>query len=80
MGDSPSRSGKESARREHLILARIKGELHPCAGDPMRTSGECRLSDTLAKCRRVPFLPLLCAFTLSNSFLVIYTRRIDLLV
>jgi hypothetical protein len=38
--DSPLRSVKESARREHLILAQIKGELYPCAGAPIRTSGE----------------------------------------
>jgi hypothetical protein len=54
MGDSPRRSVKESARREHLILARIKGELHPCAGAPTRTGGEWRLSDILGKYHRVP--------------------------
>ena len=75
LGDSPRRSVKESTRREHLILARIKGELHPCAGAPMRTSGEWRLSDTSAKHRRVP--PSL--FTLSNSILVIYIHRIVML-
>ena len=51
-------------RREHLILARIKGELHPCTGAPTRTCGEWRLSDTLAKHRRVS--PSL--FTLSIYF------------
>jgi hypothetical protein len=39
VGDSPSRSGKESARREHLVLARTKGERYPCAGAPTRTRG-----------------------------------------
>jgi hypothetical protein len=34
LGDSPRRSVEESARREHLILVRIKGELYPCAGAP----------------------------------------------
>jgi hypothetical protein len=52
--DSPRRSVKESTRREHLILARIKGELHPCAGAPTRTSEEWRLYDTSGKHRRVP--------------------------
>jgi hypothetical protein len=52
--DSPRWSVKESARREHLILARIKGELHPCAGAPTRTSGEWQLSDTSGKYRHVP--------------------------
>jgi hypothetical protein len=66
VGDSPRRSVKESARREHLILAWIKGELHPCAGAPTRTSGEWRLSDTSGKYRRVPN-PLLS----SNYFLVL---------
>ena len=32
VGDSPRRSVEESARREHLILAQIKGELHPYVG------------------------------------------------
>ena len=74
VGDSPRRSVEESTCREHLILARIKGELHPCSGAPTRTSGEWRLSDTLAKHHRVP--PSL--FTLSiyfeqfNSCLYIY--------
>ena len=39
VGDSLRWSVKESARREHLILAWIKGELHPCAGAPTRTRG-----------------------------------------
>ena len=38
--DSPRRSVEESVRREHLILKRVKGELHPCAGAPTRTCGE----------------------------------------
>ena len=54
VGDSPRRSIEESTRGEHLILARIKGELHPCAGAPTRTSGEWRLSNTSAKHHRVP--------------------------
>ena len=37
--------------REHLILARIKRELYPCAGAPTRTRGECRLPDTSGKNR-----------------------------
>jgi hypothetical protein len=61
VGDSPRRSVEESARREDFILARIKGELHPYAGAPTRTSREWRLSDTSEKHHRVP-LPL---FTLS---------------
>ena len=52
LGDSPRRSVEESARREHLVLARTKGEQDPCAGAPTRTSGEWRLSDTSAKHRR----------------------------
>ena len=52
MGDSPRRSVEESARREHLVLVRTKGEQDPCAGAPTRTSGEWRLSDTSAKHRR----------------------------
>ena len=67
--DSPRRSVEESIHREHLILARINGELHPYVGAPMRTSGEWWLSDTSAKHRRVPFsLYLLWAFTLSIYF------------
>jgi hypothetical protein len=31
---------KEVSVKEHLILARIKGELHPYAGAIARTSGE----------------------------------------
>jgi hypothetical protein len=61
VGDSQQWSVKESARREHLILAQIKGELHLCAGAPTRTSREWWLSNTLKKYHRVP-LPL---FTLS---------------
>jgi hypothetical protein len=40
VGDSSRWNVKESAHKEHLILARIKRELHPCAGAPTRTSGE----------------------------------------
>jgi hypothetical protein len=35
--------------REHLVLARTKGERYPCVGAPTRTSGECRLFDTSGK-------------------------------
>jgi len=66
--NSPRRSVKESAHREHLVLARTKGEQGLCTGAPTRTSAEWRLSDTLAKYRRVP-LPLILyilAFTLST--------------
>ena len=56
VGDSPRRSVEESTHRENLILARIKGELHPCAGAPTRTSGEWRLFDTSKKHHRVPLL------------------------
>ena len=53
--------------REHLILARIKGELYPCAGAPTRTRGECRLPDTSGKKSPSPclftFPHLLHAFT-----------------
>ena len=61
MGDSPRQSVEKSARREHLFLARTKGEQDPCAGAPTRTSGEWRLSDTSAKHYRVllALLPLL---------------------
>jgi len=68
VGDSPRRSVKESARREHLVLAQTKGEQDPCAGAPTRTSGEWRLSDTSAKHHCVP-LPLtlyILEFTLST--------------
>ena len=78
-GDSPRWSVEESTRREHLIFARIKGELHPCTGAPMRTSGEWRLSDTSAKHHRVP--PSL--FTLSIYFeqfnSCLYIHRIAML-
>jgi len=47
LGDSPHRSDEESVHREHLILVRIKGELHPCTGVLTRTIGEWRLFDTL---------------------------------
>ena len=73
--DDPTQVVKESTRREHLILAWIKGELHPYAGAPTSTSREWRLSATSAKHRRVP--PSL--FTLSNSILVIYIPRIAML-
>ena len=63
-GDSPRRSVEKSTRREHLILAQIKEELHPCMGAPMRTSGEWLLFDTSTKHRHVP--PSL--FTLSIYF------------
>ena len=79
VGDSPWWSVKESTRREHLILAWIKGELHPCAGAPTRTSGEWRLSDTSAKHHRVP----LSLFTLSIYFeqfnTCFYIHRITML-
>jgi hypothetical protein len=56
MGDSPCQRGKESAHREHLVLVRIKGGAIPLQwGAPTRTSGECRLSDSLEKHRHVPF-------------------------
>ena len=67
VGDSPWWSVEESTRRGHLILARIKGELHPCTGAPTRTSGEWRLSDTSAKHRRVSSH----LFTLSSLILVL---------
>jgi hypothetical protein len=79
LGDLPRRSVKESTHREHLILPRIKGELHPCAGAPTRTSGEWRLSDTSAKHHRVP----LSLFTLSIYFeqfnTCLYIHRIAML-
>jgi len=72
--DSPRWSVKELAHREHLVLARTKGEEDPCAGAPTWTCGEWRLSDTSAKHRRALssttpllssfyFVQLLCAFT-----------------
>ena len=77
--DSPRRSVEELARREHLILAWIKRELHPCAGAPIRTSGQWRLSDILAKHRRVPHS----LFTLSIYFeqfnSCLYIHRIAML-
>jgi hypothetical protein len=66
VGDSPRQSVEESARREHLILARIKEELYPCAGAPTRTSEEWQLSDTLGKHRSVP-----CPFTLEQLLSII---------
>ena len=78
MGDSLRWSVKESTHREHLILARIKGELHPCAGAPTRTNGEWRLSDTSVKHRRVPSS----LFTLSIYFVqfnsCLYILRVGL--
>jgi hypothetical protein len=61
VGDLSWQSVKESAHKEHLILARIKGELHPCTGAPTRTSEEWWLSDTLEKYRHIP----ISLFTLS---------------
>jgi hypothetical protein len=49
---------------EHLVLARTKGEKYPCAGAPTRTSGECRIFDTLGKIGGV-FCPY---FTFRNYF------------
>ena len=68
MGDSPQWSIKESARREHLVLTRAKGEQDPCVGAPTRTSGEWRLSNTLAKHRHVslPLILYILALTLST--------------
>jgi hypothetical protein len=78
-GYSPRRSVEESARREHLIPARIKGELHPYAGAPTRTSGEWRLSDTSEKHRRVPN-PYFQAFTFLYYFhYLVYFPRIAML-
>ena len=69
LGESPRRSVQELARREHLILARIKGELHPCAGAPTRTSGEWRLSDAFGKTSSRSFPSLYFEhLILSNSF------------
>jgi hypothetical protein len=73
VGDSPRRSVKESARREHLILTWIKGELHPCAGAPTRTGGEWRLSDTSGKHRRVP------NSLLSSNYFLVLLLLLDLL-
>jgi hypothetical protein len=64
---------QESARREHLILAWIKGEIHPCAGTPTRTSGEWRLSNTSEKHRRVSN-PLL-----SSNYFHVLLLLLDLL-
>jgi hypothetical protein len=61
VGDSPHRSDKESAYREHSVLAPIEGELYPYVDAPTRISGECWLFDTLGRHHHVPF-PL---FTLS---------------
>jgi len=75
VGDSPRRSVEESARREHLVLARTKGEQDPCTGAPTRTSGGWRLSDTSAKHHRI-FLALLLyflAFTLCNYFELLHS-------
>jgi len=58
LGDSLRRSVEESARREHLVLARTKGEQYPCAGAPTRTSGEWQLSDTSVKHHRALSCPL----------------------
>jgi hypothetical protein len=64
-------------RREHLILARIKGELHPCAGAPTRTSGEWRLSDTSGKHRRVSN-PLHSSNLLSRITFVVWFTFLEL--
>jgi hypothetical protein len=77
VGDSPRRSIKESARREHLILAWIKGELHPYAGAPTRTSGEWRLSDTSGNHRRV-LNPLLSSNLLSRITFVVWFTFLEL--
>jgi hypothetical protein len=79
VGYSPRRSVEESIRREHLILARIKGELYPCAGAPMRTSGEWRLSDTLGKHRRVPYSFTLKQLLSSITFVACLYSRIAML-
>jgi hypothetical protein len=55
---SPCQRGKESAHSEHLVLARTKGELYPCAGAPKRISEECRLFNALEKMEE-PSKPLL---------------------
>jgi hypothetical protein len=73
VGDSLRQSVKELANREHLILAWIKGELHPYAGAPTRTSGEWRLSDTSRKYRRV-LNPLL-----SRNYFLVLLLLLDLL-
>ena len=78
--DSPRWSVEEITRREHLILAWIKGELHPCAGAPTRTSGEWQLFDALKKHCRVPLsLSLLWAFTFEQFNLCLYILRIAML-
>ena len=40
VGDSPRQSDEESYHREYLILAWIKGKLHPYVGASTSTSGE----------------------------------------
>ena len=70
VGDSPRWSVEESTHFEHLILARIKGELYPCAGAPTRTSGEWRLSDISAKHHHVHSPLYFEHLLLSNSILV----------
>jgi hypothetical protein len=37
MRDPPCRSDKGSSHRDHLVLARTKGERYPCAGASTRT-------------------------------------------
>jgi hypothetical protein len=45
MSGLPSGGGKEPSCREHLVFAWIK-ERHSCTSAPLRTSGECRVSNT----------------------------------
>ena len=77
--DSPRRSVEESTHREHLILAWIKGELHPCAGAPTRTSGECDSPIPQENIIMFLSLSLFWAFTFKQFILCLYIPRIAML-
>jgi hypothetical protein len=66
--------GKDQPLECNKSLHALREREIPCAGAPMRTSGECQFSDTLEKHRLVPSL------TLCTQFITIYIHRIDMLV
>jgi hypothetical protein len=68
MDGSPCWSGKEQARREHLILAWIKGGRHPDSSIPYENI------ETFV------ILTLLCAFNFDQLHSSIYFTRIAMLV
>jgi hypothetical protein len=76
--DSSRYSIEESAHRERLILTWIKGELHPCASAPTRTSREWRLSDISEKHHRIS-LPFFILSTFEQFNLCLYILKIAML-